>query len=255
MAEWMDRIRQEIDHWRRRDWSFADVGAHWDSTEDYDEINEDTYSYFRRFEDGLRLSDVQDEGLTLDVCARTGKGSSFFYEKGKVGRAVCADVSFKMGETCRQRLREAGVPEWIWVPIDDYVLPFRNGAFDTVLCFETVEHFPRPARLISELGRVTRPGGSLILTTPNVLWEPIHALAAILQYHHSEGPHRFVTLRALKRMIAEAGFTIDRDETTVLIPGGPQPLVSLGEWIEARTRRTLMPLLGLRRVLVATKEP
>ncbi len=250
----MNRVRQEIGHWRRRDWSFADVGAHWDATEDYDEINEETYSYFRRFEDGLRLSDLQEDGLTLDVCARTGKGSIFFYEQGKVGKVVCADVSFRMGEICRQRLREARVPEWMWVPLDDYVLPFREGAFETVLCFETVEHFPQPERLIEELGRVTRPGGGLVLTTPNLLWEPVHALAAILGYHHSEGPHRFVPLRTLKRMVRSAGFSIDRSETTVLIPGGPQPLVNFGEWIEARARRTLMPLLGLRRVLVATKE-
>lgn len=253
MAEWLDRLLQELEHWRRRDWTFEEVGEHWDSTEEYDEINEETYSYFRRFEDGLRLSDLQDGGLTLDVCARTGKGSVFFYEQGKVGKAVCADVSFKMGEICQRRLREAGVPDWMWVPLNDYVLPFRAESFENVLCFETVEHFSQPARLISELGRVTQPGGNLILTTPNILWEPVHALAAVLGYHHSEGPHRFVRLRALKRMVEQAGFAIDHSETTVLIPGGPQALVRLGEWFEVRTRRTLMPVLGLRRVLVATK--
>lgn len=36
-----DRIRGEIGHWLRRDWTFAAVGAHWDAVEDYDSINKD----------------------------------------------------------------------------------------------------------------------------------------------------------------------------------------------------------------------
>ena len=93
----------------------------------------------------------------------------------------------------------------------------------------------------------------MILTTPNVLWEPVHALAAITGYHHSEGPHRFIRYGRLKRMVREAGFVIEKSETTVLAPGGPQKLIDLSDQIEAHTRRTLMPLLGLRRILICRK--
>jgi hypothetical protein len=54
-------------------------------------------------------------------------------------------------------------------------------------------------------------------------------------------------------MVKDAGFVIEQAETTVLVPGGPPALVKAGEWVELRTRRTLMPLLGLRRVLVCRK--
>lgn len=247
------RIREELGHWFRRDWTFEDVGAHWDATEDYDEINEETYSYFRRFVDGYRLSDLPEAGRTLDFCSRTGNGSVFFNEHGKIDGAVCADVSFRMGRICLERLAEEGVEKRLWVPVSRYVLPFAGASFDTVLCFETVEHFPDPARLVSEIGRVTRQGGSMILTTPNLLWEPVHALAAILKFHHSEGPHRFVPYRRLRAMVKRAGFEIESAETTVLVPGGPDWLVRLGEGVEERTRHWLMPLLGLRRVIVARK--
>lgn len=46
-------------------------------------------------------------------------------------------------------------------------LPFRDGAFDLVCSFETLEHVPRPATGLDELVRVTRHGGRLIITTPN----------------------------------------------------------------------------------------
>ncbi|KKM62505.1 hypothetical protein LCGC14_1521020, partial [marine sediment metagenome] len=75
------RTCQEIQHWRRREWSFADVGAHWDATEDYDDINAETYSYFRRFVDGLRLSDLPSGARVLDICARSGNGTLLRYTR------------------------------------------------------------------------------------------------------------------------------------------------------------------------------
>ncbi len=218
----LQRTREEVQHWLRRDWTFADVGAHWDATEDYDDINAETYSYFRRFVDGLRLSDLPDNARVLDICARTGNGTLYFHQHGKVGSAVCADVSAKMGDICRQRLHEGGFHDFTWLQLFDYPLPLPDDEFDAILCFETVEHFPRPERLVTELARVTKPGGTLILTTPNLLWEPVHALAAVTGLHHSEGPHRFLPYRRLRRMVEDAGFVIVENETTVLVPGGPE---------------------------------
>ncbi|MBZ0304059.1 MAG: Coenzyme F420 hydrogenase/dehydrogenase, beta subunit C-terminal domain, partial [Anaerolineae bacterium] len=247
------RIAAEIRHWLRPHWSLEAVGVHWGRTEDYDDINAETYSYFRRFVDGLNMSDWPAGAHVLDICARTGNGTLYFYQQGRVGSAMCADVSENMGEICRQRLRAGGFENFEWVKFDTYRLPFEDHTFDAVLCFETVEHLSLPELLVHELARVTKPGGTLILTTPNVLWEPVHALAAITGAHHSEGPHRFIRYGRLQRMVREAGYRIDKQATTVLIPGGPKSLVRLGEWIEARTPHTLMPLLGLRRILICRK--
>ncbi len=47
-------------------------------------------------------------------------------------------------------------------------LPFKDGTFDVVIIKHVVEHLPRPERAIAEIGRVTAPGGTLILATPNL---------------------------------------------------------------------------------------
>ncbi|RMH29496.1 MAG: class I SAM-dependent methyltransferase [Planctomycetota bacterium] len=59
---------------------------------------------------------------------------------------------------------------------DDYVyadmnrpLPFPDGAFDAALCLEGIEHLVNPVTLVSELIRVVRPGGTVVLSTPNIL--------------------------------------------------------------------------------------
>lgn len=44
-----------------------------------------------------------------------------------------------------------------------------DQAFDVVVSCETIEHVPHPARAVAELARVLRPGGVLLLTTPNYL--------------------------------------------------------------------------------------
>jgi len=50
----------------------------------------------------------------------------------------------------------------------DAPLPFPDGAFDAVVSLEGIEHLLSPARCLAELCRVLRPGGRLVLTTPNV---------------------------------------------------------------------------------------
>jgi SAM-dependent methyltransferase len=47
-------------------------------------------------------------------------------------------------------------------------LPFADGEFDCAVCAEGIEHILRPEALFSELARVLKKGGLLIVTTPNV---------------------------------------------------------------------------------------
>lgn len=47
-------------------------------------------------------------------------------------------------------------------------IPFANGAFGVVIIKHIVEHLPNPEKAITEIGRVTAPGGILILATPNL---------------------------------------------------------------------------------------
>ncbi len=49
---------------------------------------------------------------------------------------------------------------------DGMKLPFRDAVFDTVLCNEVLEHVPEPFMVLEEAARVLKPGGVLLLTTP-----------------------------------------------------------------------------------------
>ncbi len=56
------------------------------------------------------------------------------------------------------------------VKIDAHSITFSDGTFDTVLATSVIEHCEEPAKVISEMHRVLRKGGSLVLTVPYIMF-------------------------------------------------------------------------------------
>lgn len=55
------------------------------------------------------------------------------------------------------------------VNLNDERLPYADGSFDLVTASEVIEHLEHYRRVLREIFRILRPGGVVILTTPNVL--------------------------------------------------------------------------------------
>ena len=96
-------------------------------------------------------------------------------------------------------------------------LPFGEGTFDKVFCLEVLEHVERPvvSDALEEFRRVLKPGGQLLITTPNYrsLWPAIEFLLYGLRLvpHMPGGDH--ITKyhrRALERAVAAAHFRLLR---------------------------------------------
>ena len=49
-------------------------------------------------------------------------------------------------------------------------LPFEDASFDLVTLFDVLEHIPDDRRAAAEAGRVTRPGGYMLISTPVADW-------------------------------------------------------------------------------------
>lgn len=81
-------------------------------------------------------------------------------------------------------------------PVTD--LKFSDSIFDSVLCTQVLEHVYEHDKMIQEIYRVLKPGGTLILTVP-FSWE-LH-----------EEPYDFFryTKHALKQLFETNGFQID----------------------------------------------
>jgi len=57
--------------------------------------------------------------------------------------------------------------------IDGTNLNFKDSSFDVIISFETIEHIKHYDKFLSELKRVLKPNGVLIMSTPNYIRELI----------------------------------------------------------------------------------
>jgi SAM-dependent methyltransferase len=83
---------------------------------------------------------------------------------------------------------------------DAHNLPFDDACFDLVALLDTVEHCPDDTAVLRECFRVTRPGGTLVVTVPAFMWLWSHN--DVLNNHQ-----RRYTAHELSRRIQSVGYT------------------------------------------------
>lgn len=114
----------------------------------------------------------------LDVGCNTGYGTILLADVGR--RVVGVDVSARAIQAAREAAPD-GRPEFL--AIDGLSLPFADASFDLVTSFQVIEHVREPTPYLREIARVLRPGGTVVLTTPNAAtrldpgmppWNPFH---------------------------------------------------------------------------------
>jgi len=118
--------------------------------------------------------------------------------------------------------------------VETMELPLEPASFDVVLCGDVVEHLRDPAAALARLRPLLRPGGRLVLSTPNVAnWAIRLSLLAgrwrytdrgILDRSHT---HLF-TRSTLAETIERAGYEVDRIDFTVPLPGDSDLLDAVG---------------------------
>ena len=106
--------------------------------------------------------------------------------------------------------------------------PYPDGHYATVLCCELIEHLAAdPMHMMAEINRILKPGGHIVLTTPNAAG--LRAISAILQGYHpgfftayirpseheeTEARHnREYAPREVRSLLESAGFEVIRLET------------------------------------------
>jgi 2-polyprenyl-3-methyl-5-hydroxy-6-metoxy-1,4-benzoquinol methylase len=140
----------------------------------------------------------------LDVGCGTGLNASLLSEQGHQVSGV--DVSSVAIEKFQARGFQGLVGN-----IENGLPELPEASFDMVFTSEVIEHCPDTASFLSSIYALLKPGGSLLLSTPNSAFWASRIMALLgytaVDYEHP-GHVRFFSKRNLVAAITKAGFEV-----------------------------------------------
>jgi SAM-dependent methyltransferase len=166
------------------------------------------------------LSHVRPGDRVLDL----GCGEGAFC--GELARAGAEPIGMEIAPAALERARRRHPGLRFELTAAHGPIPLEDSAVDVVWSSEVIEHVPDTARWLSEVRRVLRSGGRLLLTTP--YHGPVKNLALALRgferHFDPLGEHlRFYTPRSLRTLLDDFGF----DDVAIRTAGGPPLLREL----------------------------
>jgi len=99
----------------------------------------------------------------LDISCGTGYGSRILYDSG-AKRVVGVDISSETVNFAYAKYKVNGLEFKVGNVLN---IDFPENYFDVITCFETIEHVQNQKKALTELRRVLKPMGLLIISSPN----------------------------------------------------------------------------------------
>jgi SAM-dependent methyltransferase len=117
------------------------------------------------------LLEVEGGGRFLDVgCGTGGTARALAKRMGGAGAVVGVDNSETMIGEARRRSEGSRLPVEFHVA-DAHQLPLADASFDGAYSLRVFEIIGEPRRALSEMARVLRPGGRLVINAPDLdMW-------------------------------------------------------------------------------------
>jgi ubiquinone/menaquinone biosynthesis C-methylase UbiE len=135
----------------------------------------------------------------LDIGCGTGGLLSVIHEQREAAKLFGLDLSEEMIALARAKLRNADLRVG-----DSEHLPYENGAFDLVTCTFSFHHYPNPKAVLTEVQRVLREGGRLIMADPSI-FPPLRQVFNALTRFSSDGGVHYYSTREMTDLAKSAG--------------------------------------------------
>ncbi len=125
----------------------------------YDYINPIFYSSSMR-EKVVEMAEIESGDLVLEVGCGTGFTTLGIAKKVSEERIFGVDLSLEQIKKAKKKLGAN------FILGDAENLPFRDKTFDSAISAGSIEYWPNPLKGISEMVRVTKSGGKVVILAP-----------------------------------------------------------------------------------------
>lgn len=128
-------------------------------------------------------------------------------------RMTLADISDGMLAVARKNIESENLGDQVesYVKTSIYEIPFEDSMFDHAVSLNVINHLDRPDRAIKELGRVTKPGSTLLFNYANLYSYYWPAARKINEAHKAVGLDVYSTWERpseVSSMIENAGLEL-----------------------------------------------
>jgi SAM-dependent methyltransferase len=128
------------------------------------EFHKGTLIYGEHMTRYLSTENIVRDKIVLDIASGSGYGSHFMAKYAK--KVYGVDVSEDAITYAREQY---GAPNIEYRVGNGEKIPLEDNSVDVVITFETIEHIKDYLQFISEVKRVLKPDGIIIVSTPNDL--------------------------------------------------------------------------------------
>lgn len=134
----------------------------------------DYYVQNEKYSEFLESANIADYQLYVDAILKYSRPKSKFLDVGCGTGGVVDKVSGQDRngygiEISRSSIKKAKNKNGKFYEYDGIKIPFPNNTFDVVGSWNVLEHVRYPEKILDEQVRVTKPGGVIIIGTPNFL--------------------------------------------------------------------------------------
>lgn len=127
----------------------------------------------------IELSGIRPGNVVLDLAGGTGDLTKAFAKKvGKTGKVVLADINESMVRVGRDRLINEGIIDQVeYIITNAEALTFPDNTFDLITIAFGLRNVTNKAQALSEMYRVLKPGGQLMVLEFSKVHQPLLAKA------------------------------------------------------------------------------
>lgn len=233
------------------DFTIQEVRSFWDKVARiYEPLNKTVgYVHTQRFEKTIEFSDIQPGMKILNIWSRTGNLIPYLRKLSYL-EIYNREVSEEMIKIARHNYPNE---EFKLTDLEN-LSEFENNYFDRIISLETLEHTPRPLAFLSEIKRILKPGGLLIMSIPPRGSELPEFFYNLFFKDHGEGPHRYLWPREVKEILKKAKLNLVSHRPFIILPFGNERFARRSEkWLTAVFGKTPLANFGYRHFYICKR--